>query len=71
MKHTAQVGCDLSVLSDEDRKYIDTEVRAAFPEMETHLEIFPLPSGATLHLWCDGTYNLLHEQPGQPEKEDE
>ena len=41
-------------LSEEDREFINTEVRAAFPEMVTHAEIFTLPSGKEIWVYCDG-----------------
>jgi hypothetical protein len=31
--------------TDEEWNYIDTVVKEAFPEMESHVEIFTLPSG--------------------------
>ncbi len=50
--------------SDEDKEFIESKVRPAYEKMETHCEIFDLPSGSELWLYCDGRYKIISkEQP--------
>jgi hypothetical protein len=48
--------------TDEEWNYIDTVVKEAFPEMESHVEIFTLPSGRELWMYCDGTWRVEEEK---------
>lgn len=50
------------VVNEADWWWIQENVIPKFPKMETHLEIFELPSGKELHLWCDGVWNLIDKK---------
>lgn len=41
-------------LSEEDKEFVRAKVKPKFPDMEVHLEIFDLPSGKELYVYCDG-----------------
>jgi hypothetical protein len=45
--------------NDVDTEYLKAVVRPAAEVMETHMEIFDLPSGKTLNLWCDMTADVI------------
>lgn len=47
------------MLCREDVEFLNNVVRPGFEDMEVHMEIFDLPSGKTLHLWCDGTADVI------------
>lgn len=48
--------------SSNDYKFILDKVRPAFEAMETHVEIFELPSGKNLWMYCDGTVKLVSDK---------